>query len=199
MLNIMEHRGFETTKYRNISPKEIEAMSVAQNTLNMILPHKTEDGRYAHVIYYLSRISRQKAAVYVTDYIDGLGEAAADKKIEVILMLDDTISEMHHKIALDYYIQSKEPLKSVGMFCIYNMINNPLEHILVPKHTIVPPEEHKALMERLMIGSKGQLPMIKFHQDPIARCLGLVPGDIVKIERPSVSAGVYETYRVCVP
>ena len=42
------------------------------------------------------------------------------------------------------------------------------------------------------------LPMIRFHEDIIARILGLVPGDIVKITRPSPQSGEYESYRVCV-
>jgi DNA-directed RNA polymerase subunit H (RpoH/RPB5) len=33
----------------------------------------------------------------------------------------------------------------------------------------------------------------------IARVMGLAPGDIVKITRPSPSAGEYVSYRICVP
>ena len=40
---------------------------------------------------------------------------------------------------------------------------------------------------------------IKFHVDPIARCIGAVPGDIIKITRPSASAGEAIIYRVCAP
>jgi DNA-directed RNA polymerase subunit H (RpoH/RPB5) len=33
----------------------------------------------------------------------------------------------------------------------------------------------------------------------VARILGLLPGDIVKILRPSPSAGEYISYRICSP
>jgi DNA-directed RNA polymerase subunit H (RpoH/RPB5) len=46
---------------------------------------------------------------------------------------------------------------------------------------------------------KTQFPLNVFHQDIQARILGLVPGDIVKITRPSPSAGYYVEYRVCAP
>ena len=72
-------------------------------------------------------------------------------------------------------------------------------HVLVPPHEIVPEEQHAPLLEKLMITSKIHLPIIRFHTDMQARWLGLVPGDIIKITRPSPSAGVYEVYRVCAP
>ena len=74
---------------------------------------------------------------------------------------------------------------------------NPMKHIMVPKHEIVPVERHKELMESLYVISKSKFPEIKFHVDPIARCIGAVPGDIIKITRPSASAAII--YRVCTP
>jgi DNA-directed RNA polymerase subunit H (RpoH/RPB5) len=199
ILDIMELRGFDTIKYRNFSPKEIEAMSVAPITLNMVLPHKTDDNRQANIIYHLTRMSRQKLSTVLDDYLPGVLESADSKVIDAVLMMNDAIGEMHHKASLDYVSRDLKALRHVSMFCIYNLVNNPLKHVLVPPHTIVPAEEHKELMDRLMITSKGQLAMIRFHEDPITRCIGILPGDIVKIERPSQSIGVYVTYRVCVP
>jgi DNA-directed RNA polymerase subunit H (RpoH/RPB5)/nitrogen regulatory protein PII-like uncharacterized protein len=200
LLNIMESRGFEVAKYRNISPKEIEAMSVAQNTLNMILPHKETAERAIHIIYALARMSRQKVMSTIADYIASLKlEEDTTASLDIILVMNDSIGEIHHKIALDFTVEKMTGIRSVSMYCIYNIINNPLTHVLVPPHRVVPPEEHAVLMKQLMLTSKGQLPMIKFHQDAIARCIGLVPGDIVQIDRPSASTGVYTTYRVCIP
>ena len=75
----------------------------------------------------------------------------------------------------------------------------PLKHILVPKHEILPQDQHKQLMDSMNITSKSKFPEIKFHIDPIARCIGAVPGDIIKITRPSSSAGESIIYRVCAP
>ena len=66
---------------------------------------------------------------------------------------------------------------------------NPLTHALQPKFEIVPPEQHAQLLKDLYCRSKTQLPIIKFHSDPVARCLGLVPLDIVKITAASPTAG----------
>jgi len=87
----------------------------------------------------------------------------------------------------------------VSFFSIEMIVINPMKHVLVPKHQIVPPEAHAELMNSLYITVKTKLPEIKFHVDPIARCIGAVPGDIVKITRPSSSAGESIMYRLCAP
>jgi DNA-directed RNA polymerase subunit H len=76
---------------------------------------------------------------------------------------------------------------------------NPMRHLLVPPHEIVPKEQHEGLMKTMYITQRSQFPLIRYHQDPITRVIGATPGDILKITRPSPSAGEYTVYRVCVP
>jgi DNA-directed RNA polymerase subunit H (RpoH/RPB5) len=59
----------------------------------------------------------------------------------------------------------------------------------------VPEEEEQALMEKFHMISKSKFPSIRFHVDPILRVLGAVPGNLIKISRPSPSAMVYDVYR----
>jgi DNA-directed RNA polymerase subunit H len=73
-----------------------------------------------------------------------------------------------------------------------------MKHVLVPKHERVPVSEEQALLKE-NYAKKSQLPLIRYHEDPIARMIGLMPGDIVKIVRPSLTAGESVGYRVCVP
>jgi DNA-directed RNA polymerase subunit H (RpoH/RPB5) len=44
-----------------------------------------------------------------------------------------------------------------------------------------------------------ELPHIKYHFDMQARILGLLPGEIVEIKRPSPTIGEYPMYRICTP
>jgi DNA-directed RNA polymerase subunit H (RpoH/RPB5) len=87
----------------------------------------------------------------------------------------------------------------MSFFDARTLVSNPLKHSLVPLHERIPEEEHADLLKKYNIQSKANLPMIKFHEDMIARIMGLVPGDIVKITRPSPASGTYDTYRVCMP
>ena len=52
-------------------------------------------------------------------------------------------------------------------------------------------------MSDLSLNHLSQLPLI-LKTDPIARWLYAKPGDILRISRPSETAGKYITYRHCV-
>lgn len=87
---------------------------------------------------------------------------------------------------------------NLQVFDIKQLQFNISRHVLVPKHEIIRDEnEVKDIMERYMIKSKFQLPII-LKSDAMAKYLGLKNGDIVRIVRVSPTAGEYIVYRCCV-
>jgi DNA-directed RNA polymerase subunit H len=71
-----------------------------------------------------------------------------------------------------------------------------LEHELVPKHEVVPPEEAAKILRELGVRPE-QLPWIR-ATDPVVRRIGAKPGDIIRIYRKSPTAGEIIVYRYVV-
>jgi DNA-directed RNA polymerase subunit H (RpoH/RPB5) len=202
LLDILEVRGYDTAKYRKFSPAEATAAAASFPSLSFKVSKKEDETKVCDVRY--ANISRQKLDTFFDDIED-----ADSENTEVIVMMSVPVADAHHIISLKQYMKMKEEPNEngekvrrklrVSFFSIYMLVVNPLNHVLVPKHELVPEDQHKQLMSSMYITAKSKFPEIKFHSDPIARCIGAVPGDIVKITRPSASSGEAIIYRVCAP
>jgi len=73
---------------------------------------------------------------------------------------------------------------------------DPRDHVLVPKHEVLPVEEAYKILKELGVGPE-QLPWLK-ASDPVAEVIGAKPGDIVKITRHSPVVGELVVYRYVV-
>jgi len=193
LLKILELRGYDIKPFEHFSPEEIAAAVPSPENLPALSFNLKKldptDKRVCYVRY--GKFSRQKLV--------NTFESAPDSTVgESIVLTMDPVLDVHHQLALKLYFTKPNPIL-VSFFWISHIVNNPLDHILVPKHEIVPEEEVQGIMDKFNMIAKSKFPLIRFHVDPIIRLLGGVPGDLVKITRPSPSAGIYEFYRLVSP
>jgi DNA-directed RNA polymerase subunit H len=201
-LTLLEHLNefYDTQPYSKFSHKEISEMvkagpiAGAPPALIMELQRKNEKAPKDKclIVYTLGKIKQklQNFTLKVIDPESGFDPATT----EVIIITLEPIAPNFHAMAYLCYNAHKT---LVRYFQAAAIVNNPLKHILVPKHEVVPKDEEEDLLKGLY-AKKTQLPLIRYHEDPIARMIGLLPGDIVKITRGSLSAGECIGYRLCV-
>lgn len=200
LLRILSDRGYNTKPYENFGPDEIEAMALAgPEALRMDLERPAESTDSAitkcRVLY-----QTQKLKPRLPGFLRGLTEEDNEDRVdpkttEVVVMLaspeGEQVVDVHHTAAYDQWANKK---LRISFFRIANLVIHPSEHILVPKHERV----LKADIP-FPAAERAKLPFIRFHEDMQARILGLIPGDVVKITRPSPASGEYTMYRICSP
>lgn len=204
LLDHLEQEGYDIAPFSKFSPKEIAEMvkagpiAGAPPALQMELNRKVPDDEHKHrkclVVYTIGKI-KQKLNAFTQNIISTEEGTFDPDSTEVIIVTMEPIGGNFHSMALLSHSVHKT---KVRFFQAAAIINNPLKHILVPKHERVPAKDEEALLKSIF-AKKSQLPLIRFHEDPIARLIGLMPGEIVKITRASPTAGECILYRVCVP
>jgi DNA-directed RNA polymerase I, II, and III subunit RPABC1 len=137
----------------------------------------------------LALISRPLTASSVQEYAQRMKDEKVSRAIIVV-------QQHMTPFARQSLLETERSKFHMEQFHEQELLVNITEHVLVPQHQLLSDDEKKALLERYKV-KDGQLPRIQVH-DPVARYYGLKRGMVVRIIRPSETAGRYCTYRLCV-
>jgi DNA-directed RNA polymerase subunit H len=193
ILDVLEDRGYDGTPYRNISPEQIAVLATKQRSMDMTVLRKNGDPKApaeAMVIYMTQEPIQRSLATKLADIYP---EDKEPKKLEVMVIINEDYHDAFDQYSLKAF---REEGKRITFFHLKQMVVHLGRHVLVPRHRKLTSAEAETAMERYSVTQKSQFPIIK-HSDIQARLMGLVPGDIVEIERPSPTAGVARVLRIC--
>ncbi len=197
ILDLMGKQGYNIEDYSNFSISEVNSMK-QNNQLDMLLEKKEENP-----------VTKRKEKIYIRYYLGktirpaNLQEMIDDLfNLEEILKKDDTLFiVIKDEINETLTNELKHIWETDGIFIVIENIKrlqfNILNHKLVPKHTIVSESGVVEIMKKYNITDKIQFPDIS-RFDPVSRAIGLRPGQLCHIVRPSKTAIGADYYRICI-
>ena len=197
ILDLMGKQGYNIEDYGNFSVNEVNSMK-QNNQLDMLLEKKEDDPvtkrkNKIYIRYYLGKTIRPSNLQEMIDDLFNLEEILKKDDTLFIIIKDEINETLTNEL--------KHIWESDGIFIVIENIKrlqfNILDHDLVPQHTIVPESEVVNIMKKYNITDKIQFPDIS-RFDPVARAIGLRPGQLCHIVRPSKTAIEADYYRICI-
>ena len=175
IVNMLTARGH----FKEESIKSNYDKLLKQKSEEMIFKLKTElTGKTFNVMYVYGKLSTIKK-------IQGLDLFINNSKGENRIFIVDNVNQKAYKMFLE--------LNNTEVFFDYELLINLIDHELQPKFIVLNKEEQEDFYK---IWDVDKNDMAKMETtDPVARYYNLDAGNIIKIIRPSVSAGEGISYR----
>jgi len=197
LLELMESQGYDINDNFEFSVNEINAM-FSNKQLDMVLEknienEKTKRKDKIYIRYYLVKSLRPQN---IQEMIDDLFN------VEEILTKDDTLYIVVKDEPNDTIVQLlKQIWEQDEIFIVVESLKrlqfNILKHILVPPHKIMTTAEVNIIKERYNIMNDSQFPELS-RFDPVAKAIGIKPGQVCEIIRPSKTSIISNYYRICI-
>ena len=197
ILDLMGKQGYNIEDYGNFSVNEVNSMK-QNNQLDMLLEKKEENPvtkrkNKIYIRYYLGKTIRPSNLQEMIDDLFNLEEILKKDDTLFIIIKDEINETLTNEL--------KHIWESDGIFIVVENIKrlqfNILDNNLQPKFNIVPESEVVKIMKKYNITDKIQFPDIS-RFDPVARAIGLRPGQLCHIVRPSKTAIEANYYRICI-
>jgi DNA-directed RNA polymerase subunit H (RpoH/RPB5) len=190
ILEALSKRGFDVSSYAGFSVNAIHKMWRA-GELDMTLTRPESDEKVV-VRYHDSKSLRaNNIADYVEDYFTY--ETVLRKGDGLIIISKDMPNESVKKAIRAAWHQSQAFITAIPIELLQFSV---LDHTLVPVHSVLTEEDASKVKEQFNITRDAQLPTIS-RFDSVAQLIGLRPGQLCRIDRPSKTAVKTEFYRIC--
>lgn len=195
LTEMLEYRGYDIS---NISSFTTFTGTDKLDKLSINLSKNGKELIQVHYEVESTRTNHKKLTKRIEDIISKLDSPEKSKDLTIIFLVRDgmtpSVKEAIRLLSEKYGV-------FIQIFPIRNLMYNCTKHKSVPQHIRITKTEYEVylqdFLDSLHIESLENLPKI-FDTDPVAMFIGLRPGEMCKIIRPSMSAGEHIVYRYCV-
>jgi len=197
ILDCLKKQGFDVKKYENFSIHEVYSMYQAKQ-MDMLIVNPN-NGKQTYIKYHTGKSEKIEKGIRPTNiyqYVEDIftmERLLKEETDDLIIIVGEEMNETTEKTLNHIWEQD-------GIFV--NVINidrlqyNILNHELVPKHTVLTHKESEEFRQKFNITNDKQIPDIS-RFGPVSQLIGIRPGNICKIIRPSKTAISTEFYRIC--
>ena len=188
MAHLLEQRGYMLPKaMRELTPGDFQQRfgdNPARDALTILVEKADDETNQLFVFFPEDEKVGVKPIKVYTERMrnEGVMNAIMVLRVDITPFAKQAVQEMSDTFRIEHFKESE-------------LLIDITKHILVPQHQVLTNGEKAELLKRYRL-KDVQLPRIQ-PNDPIARYYGLRRGQVVKIIRPSETAGRYVTYRVC--
>lgn len=196
ILDLMAKQDYDISEYEGFSINEVNTMKT-NNQLDMILEKNNKqagsdtESKKIYIKYYLAKALRPSNLQEMIDDLFNVEEILTKKDTLLIIVKDEVnetlINTVKHIWESDKIFIIIQPLKRLQF--------NILDHILVPFHRILSESEKINIKKKYNL-TDNQFPDIS-RFDPVAQAIGIKPGEVCEIIRPSKTAISAPYYRIC--
>ena len=194
LLELMKQQDYISSEYDGFSINEVNTMKT-HSQLDMILEKnigEEEEHRKIYIKYYLAKALRPNNLQEMIDDLFTVEEVLTKKDTLMIVVKDEINETLTNTV--------KHIWESEKIFIIIQPIKrlqfNILNHILVPPHRILSELEKTNIKKKYNIINDNCFPDIS-RFEPVAQAIGIRPGEVCAIIRPSKTAISAPYYRIC--
>jgi DNA-directed RNA polymerase subunit H (RpoH/RPB5) len=198
LLKLMLKQGYNVVEYENFSINEVNAM-FQNKQLDMLLEKSNESNspnsvkRKIYIRYYLAKTLRPQNVQEMIDDLFNLEEVLT-KNDTLMIIIKEEMNETLINLLMHIWEQD-------GILIVIQSMKrlqfNILEHSLVPSHRVLNDDEVQVVKTKYNIMDNSQFPDIS-RFDPVAQVIGIRPGQVCEIIRPSKTAIQGYYYRICI-
>ena len=208
LLELMKKQGYDISDYQGFSVNEVNTMKT-NNQLDMILEkykskddsenidleeaEQLENSPKIYIKYYLAKSLRPSNLQEMIDDLFTVEEVLKKTDTLLVVVKDEVnetlVNTVKHIWESDKIFIILVPLKRIQF--------NILEHILVPPHRVLDESEKISIKNRYNIVTDDEFPELS-RFDPVAQAIGIRPGQVCAITRPSKTAISAPYYRICI-
>ena len=196
ILELMNKQGYNTEDYSNFSINEVNAM-FQNKQLDLLLEKEIEEEdtkrkKKIYIKYYLTKTIRPTNIQEMIDDLFNLEEILTKQDTLYIITKDEINETLTNELK---HIWEKDNIFIV-LQNIKRLQFNILGHVLVPNHKVISKMELEDVKKRYNI-TETMFPEIS-RFDPVSTAIGIRPGEVCRIDRPSKTAIKSTYYRICV-